>query len=42
MVLSALPRPEVRRSKTGSLEALGEDKQGLCFSLSLPFTHEEQ
>ena len=25
MVLSALPRPEVQRSKMGSLETLGED-----------------
>lgn len=41
MVLSVLPRPEVQRSKTGSLETLGEDKEGLCFSLSLPFIHKE-
>lgn len=41
MVLSVLPRPEVQRSKIGSLETLGEDKQGLCFSFSLPFTQEE-
>ena len=41
MVLSALPRPEVQRSKMGSLETLGEDKERLRFSLSLPFTHEE-
>lgn len=39
--LSALPMPEVQRSKMGSLETLGEDKQGPCFSLSLPFIHEE-
>lgn len=41
MVLSAPPRPEVQRSKVGSLETVGEEKQGLRFSLSLPFTHEE-
>ena len=38
---SALPMPEVQRSKMGSLETLGEDKQGPRFSLSLPFIHEE-
>lgn len=36
MVLIALPWPEVQRSKLGSLETLGEDKQGLRLSLSPP------
>lgn len=41
MVLSALPWPEVQRSKMGSLETLAEHKQGLRFSLSPRFSHEE-